>query len=233
MVLEVEPHEVAENVYWVWDGVKRYLCTKNLDRGFSVYGEQLFRSEGDEYREWVPYRSKLAAALIKGMRAVPIRPGTRTLYLGAASGTTVSHVSDIVGAGGMVYAVEYSPRVLSQFIERVAKRRRNVVPIFGDARLPERYAFLVGTVDVIYCDVAQPDQARIVVDNARLFFRRRGGRVLVAIKARSIDSTEDPERVFRREIGIMEEGGLTVEQRIELEPYELDHVLVAARFTGG
>ncbi|MCS7095305.1 MAG: fibrillarin-like rRNA/tRNA 2'-O-methyltransferase [Thaumarchaeota archaeon] len=232
MVIEVEPHEVAENVYWTWDGVKRYLCTKNLDRGFSVYGEQLFRYQGEEYREWVPYRSKLAAALIKGMRAVPISPGTRTLYLGAASGTTVSHVSDITGERGAVYAVEYSPRVLAQFVERVAKRRRNVVPVLGDARLPERYAYLIGRVDVIYCDVAQPDQARIVVDNARTFLRS-GGKVMVAIKARSIDSTEDPERVFRREIEVLERGGAVLEQRIDLEPYELDHVLVTARFAGG
>lgn len=231
MTLKVEPHESAENVYWVWDGTKRYLCTRNLDRGFSVYGEQLFRHQGEELREWVPYRSKLAAALLKGLDRMPISPGARVLYLGAASGTTVSHVSDVVGEGGMVYSVEYSPRVLAQFVERVAKRRRNVVPIFGDARLPERYAYLVGKVDVIYCDVAQPDQARIVIDNAR-YFLRPGGRVMVAIKARSIDSTEDPELVFRREIEVMERGGAVVERRIDLEPYELDHVMVIARFRG-
>lgn len=31
-----------------------------------------------------------------------MEPGSKVLYLGAASGTTVSHVSDIVGAVGSV-----------------------------------------------------------------------------------------------------------------------------------
>jgi fibrillarin-like pre-rRNA processing protein len=119
---------------------------------------------------------------------------------------------------------------MTQFVERVAKRRRNVVPILGDARLPERYAHLVGRVDVLYSDVAQPDQARIVVDNARLFLRK-GCYVMVAIKARSIDSVEDPERVYRREIELMEREGLKVEERVDLEPYERDHVMVVARVT--
>ncbi len=35
---------------------------------------------------------------------------SQVLYLGAASGTSVSHVSDIVGPDGSVYAVEFSHR---------------------------------------------------------------------------------------------------------------------------
>ena len=50
------------------------------------------------------------------------------LYLGAASGTTVSHVADIVGPEGMVYAVEFSHRSGRDLIN-VAKKRMNVVPI--------------------------------------------------------------------------------------------------------
>ncbi len=228
--MRVERHERFEGVFFVVDELRRVLCTSNLDRGYSVYGEQLFQIGDVEYREWVPFRSKLSAAILRGLGTMPIKNGSRVLYLGAASGTTVSHVSDIVGMDGVVYAVEYSPRVLAQFMERVAKRRRNVVPILGDARLPERYAHLIGRVDVLYSDVAQPDQARIVVDNARLFLSR-GGRVMVAIKARSIDSVEDPERVYRREIDLMEREGLVVEERVDLEPYERDHVLVVARVT--
>lgn len=228
--MRVEGHERFEGVYYVIDELRRVLCTLNLDRGYSVYGEQLFQVGNAEYREWVPFRSKLSAAILRGLETMPLRSGTKVLYLGAASGTTVSHVSDIVGREGIVYAVEYSPRVLAQFMERVAKRRSNVVPILGDARLPERYAHLIGRVDVLYSDVAQPDQARIVVDNARLFLRS-GGYVMVAIKARSIDSVEDPERVYRREIEVMEREGLKVEERVDLEPYERDHVMVVAKFT--
>jgi fibrillarin-like rRNA methylase len=50
-----------------------------------------------EYRVWNPFRSKLAAAIVGGIENLWIAPGNKVLYLGAASGTSVSHVSDIVG----------------------------------------------------------------------------------------------------------------------------------------
>ena len=50
-----------------------------------------------EYRVWNPFRSKLAAAILGGVDKIHMKPGAKVLYLGAASGTTVSHVSDIVG----------------------------------------------------------------------------------------------------------------------------------------
>eukprot|EP00493_Phyllostaurus_siculus_P025903 UN26248 len=49
------------------------------------------------FRVWNPYRSKLGASVLNGIKKIPVAPGMKVLYLGAASGTTVSHVSDIVG----------------------------------------------------------------------------------------------------------------------------------------
>ena len=40
----------------------------------------------------------------------------------------------------------------------MAKKRTNVIPIIEDARHPAKYRMLVGMVDVIFSDVAQPDQ---------------------------------------------------------------------------
>merc|ERR1739845_86368 len=111
------------------------------------------------YRVWNPFRSKLAAAIIGGVENAWVKPGARVLYLGAASGTSVSHVSDMVGPQGMVYAVEFSHRSGRDLIN-VAKKRTNVVPIVEDARYPLKYRMLVGMVDVVFADVAQPDQAR-------------------------------------------------------------------------
>ena len=58
------------------------------------------QQDGDtktEYRAWNPFRSKLAAAIVGGIEHIHMKPGSKVLYLGAASGTTVSHVSDLVG----------------------------------------------------------------------------------------------------------------------------------------
>lgn len=122
----------------------------------------------------------MAAAIVGGIENIFIRPGSTLLYLGAASGTTVSHCSDIVGPEGLVYAVEFSHRSGRDLIN-MAKRRRNVIPIVEDARHPLKYRMLVGMVDCIFSDVAQPDQARIVALNAKNFLKT-GGHAVISIK---------------------------------------------------
>merc|ERR1712166_1650332 len=125
-------------------------------------------------------------------------PGSRVLYLGAASGTTVSHVSDIVGPTGVVYAVEFSHRSGRDLIN-VAKSRTNIIPIIEDARHPLKYRMLVGMVDTVFADVAQPDQARIVALNSHYFLKNEG-HFMISIKANCVDSTAAPEAVFASEI---------------------------------
>merc|ERR1719394_1150058 len=102
-----------------------------------------------------------------------MKPGSKVLYLGAASGTTVSHVADLVGKEGTVYAVEFAPRPARQLV-RMARQRGNVVPILADARLPNIYRLMVPMVDVVFSDVAQPDQTEIVMKNANHFLKSGG-----------------------------------------------------------
>ena len=150
------------------------------------------------------------------------------LYLGAASGTSVSHVSDIVGPTGVVYAVEFSHRSGRDLVN-MAKKRPNVVPIIEDARHPLKYRMLVPMVDVVFADVAQPDQARIVALNAAHFLKN-GGHFVISIKASCIDSTAAPEAVFAREVKKLQEGQLKPKEQVTLEPYERDHAVVVGVF---
>ncbi|PUA31470.1 MAG: fibrillarin [Candidatus Terraquivivens tikiterensis] len=230
MMLSVEKHERFEGVYWVYSGDERLLATRNLDRGFRVYGERLFRIDGEEYREWIPYRSKLAAAILSGIKDIGIRPGCRVLYLGIASGTTASHVSDIIGENGMLYGVDFAPMALAQFKRNVADRRRNAVAIYADARLPMSYKPLVGQADLIYCDIAQPEQAKILVENARLMLKDEG-LAMIAIKARSIDSVEEPSKVYKQEVSVLESNDFVVLDKVDLGKYEQDHIMVLARYS--
>lgn len=229
MVVEVKPHPSFPEIYWVTleDGTRK-LATKNLAAGNSVYGERLVKFRRTEYRLWDPYRSKFAAAIQKGLQAVPIQPNHRVLYLGAASGTTASHVSDIVGEGGHVYCVEFASRSLRELVNNVAAFRYNMSPILADARLPETYSRLVERVDDIYCDVAQPEQARVLADNADLFLVD-GGWVMLAIKAQSIDVTKEPSVVYRREIGVMEARGFRIDEVVHLDPFDKAHAMVVAQ----
>lgn len=226
----VDVSEVFPAVYRVTleDGASR-LATVNLDPGFSVYGEKLVRYRGREYRLWDAYRSKLAASILKGLKNLPIKPGCTVLYLGVATGTTCSHVSDIVGLEGHVYGVEFAPRVMREFLMNVSDRRRNVTPIMADARLPETYQVIPEAVDVVYCDVAQPHQAKILLDNVRLYLKD-GGWIMLAIKAASIDVTREPSEVYRREIETLRKGGLKIMETLHLEPYDKAHAMVTAEY---
>jgi fibrillarin-like pre-rRNA processing protein len=225
--VKIYEHPSYKGVYVVEfeDGSAR-LATRNLVPGKRVYGERLFREGDVEYREWNAYRSKLAGALLKGLKELPILMGSRVLYLGAGSGTTPSHVSDIVDMEGVVYAVEFAPRVMREFLV-VAEDRRNIVPILADARMPAKYRYLVEAVDVLYADIAQPDQAAIVSDNAR-FFLRDGGSLLMAIKARSIDVTMEPSEVYKREIDVLKSSGFEIIDVVHLEPFDKDHAMIYA-----
>ena len=211
------------------DGTTR-LCTKNLAPGYSVYGERLIKYNGVEYREWNAFRSKLAGAILKGLKENPVKKGVKVLYLGAASGTTPSHVSDIVEKEGKVYGVEFSPRVVRELI-LVAQRRPNLFPILADARFPQSYMPLIENVDVLYVDIAQPDQTDIAIYNAKIFLKE-GGSLLLAIKARSIDVTKNPEEIFKEEASKLEKNSFDVKQVINLDPYDKDHAMVLARFKG-
>lgn len=229
--LRVRAHESIEEVFWIEfeDGSSK-LATINLAPGIRVYGEQIIRIDGREFRVWNPYRSKLAGAILKGAKLIPIKNGAKVLYLGVATGTTPSHVSDIIGEKGILYGVEFAPRVMREFIERVANYRKNVIPILADARFPQKYVHIVSEkVDIIYADIAQPFQSKIVADNAEYFLKNKGY-IMQAIKAMSIDVTKEPSETYKREINHLEERGFEIIDVVHLEPYDVAHAFVVARY---
>jgi len=173
----VEPKRGHPGIF-VGRGATRLLLTRSMLPGESVYGEELINTA---FRVWDPTRSVLAAAILGGINSVHMGPGAKVLYLGAGSGVTASHISDIVDEGGCVYAVEVSP-LSGSVLENVADRRPNLIPIIADARNPQAYCSLVGTVDCIFADIAQLDQARIVVLNANLCLKV-GGHIVITMKA--------------------------------------------------
>ncbi len=229
MAVDVRPHPHSPEIYWVTleDGTRK-LATKNLAPGKNVYGERLVRFKKVEYRLWDPYRSKLAASLLKGLEKVPIQAEHNVLYLGAASGTTASHVSDIVGEKGHVFCVEFASRSIRDLVNNVCTFRHNMSPILSDARLPERYSVFMGKVEDIYCDIAQPEQARVLADNSDLFLVDDGW-VMLAIKAQSIDVTKEPSEIYERETNIMKARGFQVEEVVHLEPYDKAHAMIVAK----
>ena len=213
------------------NGIREY-ATPNLVRGLTVYGEKLVKLDDEEYRIWDPFRSKLAAAMRKGLRDFPLKYGDKVLYLGASTGTTVSHVSDLIGNKGLVFAVEPAVRVARELIENVASKRKNVIPIIQDARRPESYFSVFGNVDLVYCDIAQSDQTEIAIKNCNNFLKKKGI-LLIVIKTRSIDVTMSPHSVVVRESEKLRKNNFHINQTINLDPFDKDHALVHATYSSG
>ncbi|HVB95254.1 MAG TPA: fibrillarin-like rRNA/tRNA 2'-O-methyltransferase [Nitrososphaerales archaeon] len=206
---------------------RRGAFTRNLVPGNRVYDEELLKIDGSEYRSWDPYRSKLAGAILKGeLEPDIIRTGDKVLYLGASTGTTASHVSDIVGSEGLVVGVEMSARVGREFLEKVAKARTNVIPFISDARETERFGEF-GKMDVVYCDIAQRDQTEIAIANAKSHLKK-GGRLILIVKARSIDQLKEPKLVFKEEAQKLRDAGFLVENVVDLRPFDRDHALISS-----
>lgn len=222
--MKIRLHKKFEGVFLV-DGK---LATISLYPGASVYGEQLIKSDKKEYRIWDFYRSKPAAAIKKGLKEFPLKKGMSVLYLGAASGTTLSHFSDIVGEKGIIYGVDIAERVLRELIPH-AEKRGNIVPILADARKPESYDNLIfGKVDLVYEDVASKDQIPIFVRNADAFLKSRGF-AMIAIKSQSIDVTKQPKQIYKECLAELEKH-FNILDKIELDPYEKMHLFVVARY---
>lgn len=196
------------------------LATRNLTPGISVYGEELI-TEDVEYRLWNPRRSKLSAAILNGLKNLNIDNDFKVLYLGASTGTTVSHISDIA-YNGKIYAVEFSP-VTAKKLTRLSRQRHNIYPILADATKPREYMNITEKVDFVYCDVAQPTQSELFMKNMNLFAKDDASGMLM-IKARSIDVIQKPKKIFKQEEKKLKEKGFKIIEKIKLEPYEKDHI---------
>lgn len=221
---------IFPGVYSIREDGSDIIATLNLTPGRQVYNEKLVTINGSEYRAWTPYRSKLSAAIKNGLKTLHVNQGDLVLYLGVASGTTCSHISDIVGNTGHIWGLDFAFRSLRDFINNVARYRGNLSPILGDARRPETYADKVLGVDAIYMDVAQPNQADIAVKNAAHFLKP-GGHLLMALKSRSIDVTVSPRKIYEEQVDILRPV-FEINEILELNPYEKDHAFVTATYQG-
>lgn len=201
---------------------KNKIFTENLCKGDRVYNEKLVKYKGKEFRSWNPYRSKLAAAILNGLK-IEIKPDSKILYLGAATGTTVSHISDITQEG-IIYSIENSPVAVKSLIQ-LSEKRKNIIPILEDAFHPDKYSPIVPIVDLIYQDISQRNQAEIFISNVTRYLKKNGTAILM-VKARSIDVSLKPKKAYEIVSSKLQDSGLNIKEKIDLNPYEKDHAVI-------
>ena len=208
------------------DRNKFYTINPECCKGIKVYNEKFMRQKNVEYRSWNPFRSKLAAAFQNGFK-IKIKPSFNVLYLGAATGTTVSHVSDII-QDGIIFAVESSPIAMKKLIE-VSRNRRNIISILQDANHPDRYQSLISSVDMVYQDISQRNQAEIFIKNIQTYLKKTGTGIIM-VKARSIDVSLRPKDAYEQVCTTLKKQGLKIVDMIDLKPYEKDHMAILVKY---
>ena len=225
------PFSFSPRLFERVQGERRELWTEAVGDPPPVYGERWTEVSGHRCRLFEPGRSKLAAAVVRGWRGDLPAPGERWLYLGAASGTTASHVADLLGPEGRLYAVERSLRPFSRLLA-LSERWPNLRPILADARDPFAYAGLVPPAEGVYCDVAQADQIEIILRNAELLVRGEGARILIALKTASMGRhrTAAGHREFA-EKALADKVALV--PSVSLEPFHRGHFLLGGRWGRG
>lgn len=223
MSKKIVPHKIFE-IYQEARG--RKIFTKNLIPGYTRFDERLVREQNEEYREFDPTRSKLAAAIMNGSTNVGIRKDDVVLYLGVSHGYTASFVSDMVGNEGIIFGIDPAPRVIRDLVF-LAEKRTNIIPLLVDANHPETYWDKVCQADIVYQDIAQKNQAEIFLKNCQIFLKK-GGYGLLAVKARSIDIKRKPKQIFEEVRRIVEQQYTVIDYRI-LEPFEMDHCMIIVK----
>ncbi|MFX1411262.1 MAG: fibrillarin-like rRNA/tRNA 2'-O-methyltransferase [Promethearchaeota archaeon] len=222
--IEIRHHPKFNNVYISGPQENLKLYTKNLILGNRVYGERLISYKEIEFREWDPFRSKLAALLLENPNTNFLFKNLKCLYLGASSGTTISHLSDIL-EDGLIYGVEFAERSMRQLIQNTTKRE-NIITILGDARFPETYAKSIFTdINLIYQDVSQPNQAEIAIINSN-YYLNKNGLIIIAIKSQSIDSITKSEKIYQHEKNIFEKSGYKIIESINIHKYAANHIVL-------
>ncbi|MBY8982746.1 MAG: fibrillarin-like rRNA/tRNA 2'-O-methyltransferase [Candidatus Lokiarchaeota archaeon] len=225
--VRIRKHPKINNIFISGALERPKLYTKNLVKGKRIYGEKLYHENEIEYREWNPYRSKLAAIILKNPSIKFLKNNQNCLYLGAASGTTISHLSDIL-TDGVIYALEFAERSIRQLIQNTSERM-NIIPILGDARFPLNYAKSVFTnIDIIYQDVAQPNQAEIAIRNSNYYLKEEGILIL-AIKSQSIDSVSKSEIIYKQEKKVLQQAGLLILESLNIQKYAANHIVIIAK----
>ena len=191
-----------------------------LSPGVPIFRERIWKGK----RVWEPKHSKLAALYHKKQNPeLELTPKMRVLYLGAGNGTTVSYVADYVE---VIYAIEPAPEPMTDLIS-IARKRQNIIPLLSDARKPKEYAALVEEVDMVYQDVAQPNQVEIFLANCRLFLKK-GGIGILMLKTRCIDVRQDPKELSEAAFEALSDAGYIISDRIWLEPWHQDHSALIA-----
>ena len=209
---------------WIIFKNRLTLVVKNLDNK-KIFDERIVKKNKNEYKIWMPYKSKLAAAIYNGLEIFPIKKDSILLYLGSEIESTASFLSDIVGENGLIYCIQEKDQSEIRNMKELADKRTNVIPLIYEIRHPKEYSSLEAkTVDIIYADIKDKNLLEILLENCKIYLRKKGFLIFV-IPTSDLIELDNGNNNLGRKI-----NGLEIIQIINLNSYHKKHSIIIARY---
>ena len=230
-------------IFQIQIGDKEQLATKNIVEGTKTHKEKIVIVNDEEFLEWNPYKSKLAAAIRNGLQILPIIKNSKVVCINLLEESTMLHISNIVGSGGSVFVIDVNKNKKS-FLNKLVDTHKNIIPIYDAADELSFSSSITGKVDALYVDLPESEQIEQIVEKYGSLLKNEGFLMLVTKKDDAIlendiagwmaeqragfDKIREITTKLKSQFEIIQEINLGV--NYVMEPYHRLHAFILAQY---
>ena len=168
-------------IFQIQIGNEEQLATKNMVKGTKTRKEKIVIVNNEEFLEWNPYKSKLAAAIRNGLQIIPIIKNSKIVCINLPEESTMLHISNIVGSGGSVFVIDVNKNKKS-FLNKLVNTHKNIIPIYDTVDELSFSSSITGKVDALYVDIPESEQIEQIVEKYGSLLKNEGFLMLIAKK---------------------------------------------------
>ena len=231
-------------IFQIQIGNEEQLATKNMVKGVKTRKEKIVIVNDEEFLEWNPYKSKLAAAIRSGLQILPIIKNSKVVCINPLEESTILHISNIVGSGGSVFVIDVNKNKKS-FLNKLVDTHENIIPIYDTIDELSFSSSITGKVDALYVDITEAEQIKQIVDKCELLLKNEGFLMLVAKKdgdailendivgwmaeqRAGLNKIREMTAKLKSQFEIIQEINLGI--NYETEPYHRLHAFILAQY---
>ena len=168
-------------IFQIQIGNEEQLATKNMVKGTKTRKEKIVIVNNEEFLEWNPYKSKLAAAIRNGLQILPIIKNSKVVCINLLEESTILHISNIVGSNGSVFVIDINKNKKS-FLNKLVNTHKNIIPIYDTVDELSFSSSITGKVDALYVDIPESEQIETIVEKYGSLLKNEGFLMLIAKK---------------------------------------------------
>ena len=230
-------------IFQIQIGNEEQLATKNIVKGTKTRKEKIVIVNNEEFLEWNPYKSKLAAAIRSGLQILPIIKNSKVVCINLPEESTILHISNIVGSDGSVFVIDVNKNKKS-FLNKLVNTHKNIIPIYDTVDELPSSSSITGKVDALYVDILESEQIEQIVEKYGSLLKNEGFLMLVTKKDDAILENDIVGWMAEQRAGLNKIREITAKlksqfeiiQEINLgvnyvmEPYHKLHAFILAQY---